>query len=53
MRSGLGKDAKGDEGMTKNIESFPVINKNETAKRLELLMKWNHLQPKDIQPFKT
>ena len=51
MRSGLGKDAKGDEGMTKNIESFPVINKNETAKRLELLMKWNHLQPKDIQTY--
>ncbi len=30
---------------------IPLINKNETAKRLELLMKWNHLRPKDIQEY--
>lgn len=31
--------------------NIPVINKNETAKRLKLLMKWNDLQPKDVQMY--
>lgn len=33
------------------MDQFPMINKNETAKRFELLMKWNHLQPKDLQAY--
>lgn len=33
------------------MENFPLIDKNETAKRLVLLMKWNHLRPKDIQEY--
>lgn len=33
------------------MEIFPLIDKNETAKRFELLMKWNHLRPKDIQEY--
>ncbi len=37
--------------MKKNMENFPMIDKDETAKRLKLLMKWNHLQPKDLQTY--
>ncbi|WP_243127815.1 helix-turn-helix domain-containing protein [Schaedlerella arabinosiphila] len=37
--------------MTKNMKYFPMINKDKTEKRLELLMKWNHLQPKDLQIY--
>ena len=31
--------------------NIPVINKNETAKCLKLLVKWNDLQPKDVQMY--
>ena len=35
----------------RGLYMYPIINKNETAERLQLLMKYNRLKPTDIQDY--